>query len=186
MHISIKMKRDIEKILEIPSGVEAKIDRNKLIVKGPEGENSREFKIGKINFSIKDNKIILSYKNATKKEKKIINTIFSHVENMIKGVQKKFVYELKIATSHFPVTIKIEGDKALIKNFLGEKIERICFIPKGAEVKINKDIITVSSIDKETAGQAAANFEKATKIRNRDRRTFQDGIYIIKKCDKEI
>jgi len=186
LHISIKMKKDFEKKIELPEKIEAKIEGNKLTVKGPEGENSRDFRLGKIIFKIEDNKIILNYKNATKKEKKIINTTTAHIKNMIKGVQEKFVYELKIAASHFPMTVKIEGDKALIKNFLGEKIDRTCTIPKGAEVKIDKGLIIIKSHSKEIAGQAAANFETATRITKRDRRTFQDGIYMINKAGKEI
>lgn len=186
MHIFIKMRKEFIQTIEIPEGVEANLDGTKLTVKGPEGENSREFKVGKIKFEIKDGKIILSDKEATKNQKKIINTFASHIRNMIKGVQEKFVYELKIASSHFPMTVKVEGNKATIKNFLGEKIERKCKIPEGAEVDVKKDSITVKSVSKEIAGQAAANFEKATRISNRDRRVFQDGIYMINKAGKEI
>lgn len=56
----------------------------------------------------------------------------------------------------------------------------------GVEIEVKKDSITLKSINKEAAGQTAANFEKATKIRNRDRRVFQDGLFIINKCGKDI
>ena len=180
------MKKSLSQEIEIPKEVEANIEENKLIVKGPEGENSREFNVGKINFEKKDNKIILSHEKATKKEKKIINTTIAHIKNMIKGVQEKFEYKLKICSSHFPMTVKIEENKVIIKNFLGEKIDRKTKIPEGAEVKIEKDIITIISTDKEIAGQAAANFENITKIRNKDIRIFQDGIYIINKAGREM
>ena len=180
------MKKALSQEIEIPEGVEANVEGNKLIVKGPEGENSREFNIGKINFEKKDNKIILSHKKATKKEKKIINTLAAHIANMIKGVQEKFEYKLKICSSHFPMTVKIEGNNATVKNFLGEKIDREIKMPEGAEIKVEKDIITISSINKEIAGQAAANFENMTKIKKRDKRGFKDGIYIIKKAGREM
>ncbi len=72
----------------------------------------------------------------------------------------------------------------MIKNFLGEKVDRILEVPDGVDVEIKKEIITVKSPNKELAGQASANFETATRIRGRDKRTFQDGIYIIEKGGK--
>ncbi len=180
------MRKELSQTIEIPEGIEIQVEGNKITIKGPEGENSKELKLGKVDFEKKDNKIVLSYPKATKKEKKIINTNASHIKNMIKGVQEKFVYELKIASSHFPMTVKVEGNKATIKNFLGEKKERKCSIPEGVEIDARKDSITIKSLDKEKAGQAAANFEKATRISNRDRRIFQDGIYITSKAGREI
>ena len=44
----------------------------------------------------------------------------------------------------------------------------------------------VSSVDKELAGQVAANFETATKVPMKDRRVFQDGIFIINKAGREM
>ncbi len=170
----------------IPDEVKAEINKNKLTLKGKEGENSREFNLGEINLEKKDNKIVFSCKKVTKKEKKMINTSIAHIKNMIQGVQKKFEYKLKICSSHFPITVKIEGDTAIIKNFLGEKVDRKIKLSKNAEVKLNGEIITIISTDKEIAGQAAANLEMMTKIKNRDRRVFQDGIYIINKSGKEI
>jgi large subunit ribosomal protein L6 len=180
------MKKEFFREIEIPEGVEASIENGTLNVKGPQGENKRTFKIHKIGFEKKDNKIMIGSKKATKIEKKMTNTMTAHIKNMIKGVQEKFEYKLKIVFSHFPITAEVQGNKVIIKNFLGEKIPRECLIPEGAEVKIEKDIITVSSVDKEIAGQAAANLESATKIRMRDRRVFQDGIYITDKAGREI
>ena len=115
-----------------------------------------------------------------------MNTIASHIKNMIKGVQEKFEYQLKICFSHFPINVEIKDKEAIIKNFLGEKIPRKTKIPEGVEVEVDKDIIKVRSVNKELAGQVAADFEIATKIRKRDKRVFQDGIFIINKAGKEI
>jgi large subunit ribosomal protein L6 len=180
------MKKEIFQEIEIPEGVEANIEGNSLSVKGPEGENKKEFNLNNLSFEKKDNKIVIGNKKATKKEKKMMNTIRAHIKNMLRGVKEKFEYKLKVVHSHFPITVEIQGDEATIKNFLGEKTPRKTKMPKGAEVKVEKDIITITSVDRETAGQAAANLEKATRIRMKDRRIFQDGIYITSKAGKEI
>lgn len=180
------MKKELYKKIEIPQGVEISLNGNKIKVKGPEGEVSKEINFENLTVKISKEDITIGHKTATKKEKRAMNTIGAHIKNMINGVQEKFEYTLKVASSHFPITVKIEGDMAIIKNYYGEKTDRKTKIPKGVNVEINKDIIKIKSVDKELAGQAAANFENVTKVRNRDRRTFQDGIYIIKKSGKEI
>jgi large subunit ribosomal protein L6 len=48
-------------------------------------------------------------------------------------------------------------------------------------VDIKGENITLTAIDKEKVGQTAANIERATKVKNRDIRVFQDGIYIVKR-----
>jgi large subunit ribosomal protein L6 len=185
------MKKPLFQEIEIPEGVEVEIDGILFKVKGAEGENQRSFKIGKIDLEKKENKIIIGTKKASKKEKKMINTTVAHMKNMIQGIQEKFKYELRGCYSHFPFTIDLEGDVATIKNFLGEKIPRKVNFPKGVEIEIGKDAnkkipITIKSLDRELVGQAAANFEMATKVRNKDRRVFQDGIFIVNKAGKEI
>jgi len=186
LHIFIKMKKEIFQNIEIPEGIEINIDGHSLNVKGPQGENRKSFNTRNLVFEKKENKIIIGSKKATKTEKRMMNTITAHINNMIKGVQEKFEYKLKICFSHFPMNVEIKGNEAVIKNFLGEKIPRKSKIPNGVEVKLDKEFITVKSQDKELAGQTAANFEKATRIKKRDRRVFQDGIFITSKSGKEI
>jgi len=179
------MRINLEKTIKIPEGVEVNLDGTNLIVKGKEGENKRDFKIRKISIEKQDNQIKLISKKATKNEKKIMNTLAAHINNMIKGVQHKFEYKLKVCFSHFPITIEFKENEAIIKNFLGEKIPRKAKIPEGVEVDVSKDEVTIKSTNRELGGQAAANFEKATWIRMRDRRIFQDGIFITHKPGRE-
>lgn len=186
MLIFIKMRKEIFQKIEIPEGVEIEVDGNIVIVKGKEGENARNFDIMNIVLKKEGKEILVGHKKATKKEKKMINTIAAHIRNMIKGVQKKFEYKLKVVFSHFPITVDIKGNDVLIKNFLGEKTPRKTNLPEGVDVKIDKDIITINSTDRELAGKAAANFENVTRIRMRDRRIFQDGIFITSKAGREI
>ena len=180
------MRKELLQSIEIPEGVEVLVDKNTILVKGKEGENKRIFNFSGLDIK-KEGKILsLGHKKATKNEKRRINTTIAHIKNMINGVQKKFQYKLKICFSHFPFTVEVKGNEALIKNFLGEKIPRKLKIMTGAEINVDKDIITVTAIDRELAGQVAADFERVTKIRKRDRRVFQDGIYITNKAGRDI
>ena len=67
-----------------------------------------------------------------------------------------------------------------------ETKERKAKILKDVKVKIEKDTITVESHNKEAAGQVAANIEKAARLKNKDTRVFQDGIYLVKKPGRTI
>ena len=180
------MKKPFIQEIIIPEGIEIKKEGKKIIVKGNNGEVSKDFNFGKLKYENKDGKIIISHSSSTKNEKRMINTIRAHINNMIKGAQNKFEYKLKICSSHFPINVDIKGRDVFIKNFLGEKTPRKCKMPEGVEVEVNKEIITIKSPNKELAGQAAANFETTTRIKKRDRRVFQDGIYIINKDGKDI
>ncbi|MEM2956088.1 MAG: 50S ribosomal protein L6 [Candidatus Pacearchaeota archaeon] len=176
------MHEDIIEKINIPEGVEVNVN-SILTIKGPKGELKKKFPV---KIEKKDNMIVIEAKKATKNEKKQIKTAKAHIRNMIKGVTEGFEYRLQICSAHFPMTVNVEKDKLLIKNFLGETKERIAKLLPNTEVKIEGDIIKVTSADIEAAGQTAANIELATKIKERDRTRFQDGIWIIKKANKEI
>lgn len=180
------MKKELIKSVKISEGVEIERNGNEIKVKGKEGELIKKFNFENIETKKEGGKFILFHKKATKREKKMMNTLAACIKNMIKGVCEKYEYKLKICFSHFPITVDIKGKEATIKNFLGEKVPRKLTIPAGAEVKADKTHIIITSVDKEVAGQAAANFETTTRVRGRDRRVFQDGIFIIEKAGREI
>lgn len=180
------MRKQIFEKIKIPEGVEVELDGAKITVKGKNGTNERKFDLGSLKIEKKNNEIVVGGEKITRKEKMRMNTVAAHIANMIKGVQDKFEYKLKVCFSHFPITVEVKGNEAIIKNFLGEKVPRKSKIPNEAEVEIKGDIITVTASDIESAGQAAANLETATRIPNRDRRVFQDGIFMTSKCGEPI
>lgn len=180
------MRKKIFAEIEVPEGVSAEIEGSRIFIRGGEGEISKEFAFGALELKKSEGKIIIGNEKSTKREKKQMNTIRAHIKNMIKGVQNKYEYRLKICYSHFPFTVEVKGGEALIKNFLGEKNSRKVSIPQGAEVEADREFIDIKSIDKELAGQVAANFERATKVKARDRRIFQDGIFMVNKAGRKI
>lgn len=180
------MNKDLERKIEIPEGIEVLISDNNFTVKGNGKELVRGFDMGRVKAQVKDSSIILSAKGATRRESKMIGTIWAHLKNMIKGINEEFIYELEICNVHFPMNVKQEGDKVIIKSFLGEKTQRVSKVLPEVKVDISGSKITVTSHDIEAAGQTAANLEKATRLIGRDRRIFQDGIFITSKNGRAI
>lgn len=180
------MKKTIKKEILIPEGIIANVDGNLIKIKGPLGEISRRLAYPGVNFEKKEDKIIVISKDGTQKEKTMIGTFTSHIKNMIKGCKEPFIYKLRICSGHFPMNVQVKGNEVIVSNFLGEKIPRKTKIEEGANVEVKGNEVIVSSYDKEKAGICAARIEQTTRIRNRDRRVFQDGIFLISKAGKDI
>jgi large subunit ribosomal protein L6 len=176
----------IREEVEIPEGVEVTVEGNTVKVEGPKGELQRELKYPGVKILVEDGKVAVFKEFPRKKDIAIARTFKAHINNMIKGVTEGFTYKLKVLYSHFPMTVKVQGDEVVIENFLGEKNPRRAKILPGVTVRVMGQEILVESIDKEAAGQTAANIEQATRINKWDRRVFQDGIYIVEKAGKPI
>lgn len=180
------MAKEIQKVADIPEGVEVKVENGLVTVKGSKGEVSRNLKSPKIEIEVKDNQIQISTKKGTQREKKMIGTITAHTKNMMKGVSEGHNYKLKICSGHFPMTVTFKNNELSVKNFLGEKIPRIIKTNPDVTINVNGSDITVEGIEKEKTGQTAAAIEQLTRVTNKDRRIFQDGIYITIKDGKEL
>ncbi|HDL15060.1 MAG TPA: 50S ribosomal protein L6, partial [Euryarchaeota archaeon] len=76
---------------------------------------------------------------------------------------------------------KVKGNEVIVENFLGERVPRKTEIFGICKVKVKGQEVTVEGINKEDVGQTAARLEQLTKIKGKDRRIFQDGIYLIEK-----
>jgi len=180
------MNKDLERVIEIPDGVSVVVNGEEIVVKSGAKELKRNFDRGKVEIRVVNGKIVLSVNGATRRESKMIGTIWAHLKNMIKGFSENFVYELEICNVHFPMNVKVDGNRVVIKTFLGETVERIARIMPGVNVDVKGNKISVSSNNIEAAGQTAANIERATKLTGRDRRVFQDGIFITAKPGRKI
>lgn len=168
--------------VDIPEGVTVVVDGHKVVVRGPKGEVVRDFSFAeKVRIHVEGEKVIVSAYFAKRRDVAQVYAISAHIKNMILGVTKGFRYWLRIVYSHFPISVKVENDKILIENFIGEKNPRIARVIGNVKVKVQKNDVIVEGIDLEEVSQTAASIEQATKIRGLDRRVFVDGIYIYKK-----
>jgi len=171
----------IREEIAIPEGVEVIIDNNEVSVKGPNGENSRKFTYPNVSIKEENDVVVLETAFPKKKDKAMIGTTRAHINNMITGVTDGFEYHMKIVYAHFPMNVKVQGSTVVIDNFLGERHPRSAKIVGSAKVVVKGDEVTITGINKEDVGQTMANLEQATKIRGRDPRVFQDGIYLTSK-----
>lgn len=177
-----KIWQTLEVVFPILEGVDATVDKEgTIVVKGKKGENTRLLRFPNVAIEIKDKNFVISTKRLSKNEKKIMHTYRAHINNMMKGVNEGFEYNLKVVYAKFPMTVEVKGKTVVIKNFLGEKVPRVRPIYDDVTVKINSADITVTGIDKEKCGQQAALIEQMTRITHLDRRVIQDGVFITKK-----
>ncbi len=173
--------------IKIPEGITVEVkDRYNIVVKKADKMLSRKMANKLVSFAIENHEVIFKAVGATRTEFKVIRTFEAHLRNMFRGVSEGHTYKLKICNSHFPINAAVNNGVFEVKNFLGEKFARLYKLKPGVSVKIQGSEITVHSNDKELAGLTAGALEQLTKVRNKDRRVFQDGIYITIKDNKAI
>jgi large subunit ribosomal protein L6 len=173
---------DIKEEIKIPDGVQITVEQKTVSVKGQKGLMSKLLSHPKIDLAVNGNIVQISCSQSPhRKEKALIGTYKAHIRNMIKGVTLGYECKMKTVFSHFPIKNSVDGNQLVIQNFLGERFARRADILENIKVEVKGEIIILTGIDKEKVGQTAANIERATKVKNRDIRVFQDGIYIIKR-----
>jgi len=169
----------LERVVQVPEGVTIEISEPMVTAKGEKGELKKEFYYVEVSLEKKDSTIIIKSEGTTKKEKAVVGSYEAHLKNMFKGVTQGFKYTLKVVYAHFPITLKQSGDIIEIHNFFGEKAPRKARVVGNVKVKLEKDQVVIDGIDKEEVGQTSGNLEAATRVKRRDSRVFQDGIYLV-------
>ncbi len=175
------MAKELKKTVPIPDGVNVTYEGNVFSASGEKGNNQRFIWFPGITIEVTGSEVTVDAASSRKKQKAMVGTLASHINNMMKGVVDGFEYRMKVVYSHFPMQIKVEGKKLVIGNFLGEKSPRVAKILGETKIKTSADEVIVTGINKEDVGQTAANIEQKTKIKRFDPRVFQDGIYIVEK-----
>ncbi len=170
-----------EKRITIPDECQVELSDKTVKVTGPKGTLERSFPEPYTKIRREGNDIVASTNISRKRTRALVGTIIAHIKNMFIGVTHGYTYELKIVYSHFPITAEVRGDEVIIKNFIGERGIRKARLIGDVDVKISEDEIIISGINIEDVSQSAANIQLACKIRDKDRRVFLDGIYVIRK-----
>jgi len=174
-----KEQKIIEEKIDV-TGVKVVINGNTITLNNTSSQLTKQFNSKIVSVVLNGNNITLKPIGKYNKQKKsIINSLVSHLNNMIQGNKQPFEKKMQVIYSHFPVTVEIKGKDVTIKNFLGEKKPRKSTIVGNAQMKIAGPEITVTGTSPEDVGQTCQNIIKAVKIKGKDIRVFQDGIYYI-------
>jgi large subunit ribosomal protein L6 len=157
-------------MITIPEGVTVTVEGNRVNAAGPKGKVEKTFSP---NASIKvdGNKVEVAAGKALK------GTVESVIEGMMAGAKDGYVKKLKVLYAHFPISIEVKGKVVTIKNFLGEREPRRTAVVGDTKVEVKGQNVTISGPDKEAVGQTAANMKNSLRIKDKDPRIFQDGIF---------
>ena len=171
-----------EELVPIPEGVKVEVvDPVTIKVKGPLGELVKSFRNAGVRISMAEGGLLVRVYGRGKRVDAMMGTFKAIFRNMVTGVTKGFTYKLKVVQTHFPMNLKVQGDRLLIENFIGERYPRVVELVPGVKVTVKGEDVIVTGIDKEAVGLVAGRIEQATKIRRKDLRKFLDGIYVYQK-----
>lgn len=147
------MSRIGKKPIEIPNGVEVKIEEGNLItVKGPKGQLTQKFN-PELKIIKEDNVIKIERPNDSSFMRAIHGTTRALIANMVKGVTEGFTVELEIVGIGYRAAMKGKT----LEMQLGYSHPVIYEPPEGIQISVEGNTnIKVSGIDKQLVGQVAA------------------------------
>ena len=146
------MSRIGKKPILIPSGADIKIDGRRITIKGSRGELSREFR-PEVSFSIEEGKIVVRGGEAPA----LWGTTRAIIANMVKGVTDGYEKRLEIEGVGYKASIE-GNDLVLIVGF-SHPVKIVC--PDGIKLSVDKNVISVTGVNKELVGQTAARIRAA-------------------------
>ena len=145
------MSRIGKKPIEIPEKVEVKIEGDFVIVKGPKGELKKQIPA---QVKIDKNQILVSSNNSA-----LWGLSRTLIANMIEGVISGFEKKLEIHGTGYKSEIK--NNKLIMQLGFSHPVE--IEIPENLEVKAEKNIISISGIDKQFVGEFTAKIRDKKK-----------------------
>lgn len=152
------MSRIAKKPIEIPVKTEVSIADGRISVKGPLGVLSRALR-REVEIVVNDKDIVVNQKTKSGLATALVGTYASHVRNMIAGVNTPF--EKKLIIEGVGFKSEVQGNVLVMA--LGFSHPVRMDIPEGLTVTAEKNVVTVSGIDKELVGEFAARIRTKKK-----------------------
>jgi len=138
--------------VEIPAGVDVKLDGNTLTVKGPKGTLTQEFHKDML-IEVKDGAIVVTRPSENKEHKSLHGLTRSLISNMVVGVTQGFSKQLEVNGVGYRVA---KQGKDLVMN-LGYSHQVIMSEIDGITIEVPQpNQIIISGPDRQKVGQFAA------------------------------
>jgi large subunit ribosomal protein L6 len=148
------MSRIGKKPVELPKGVDVKIQGRNITVKGSKGEMVFEHPF-MVKVEVKDSIVTVTREGDSRDARARHGLVRSLIQNMVTGVSEGYVRKLEIQGVGYKAQAK--GDKVTFN--LGYSHPIVFEVPKGVVAQVDKKqtAITLTSFDKQLIGQVAAN-----------------------------
>lgn len=141
-----------KKSIVIPQGVSVEVTDGTVKIKGPKGEASVSLH-RYIQTVVEGPELKVSVKNPEdRRQKAMWGTFRSLLQNAITGLVAPWEKKLEIQGVGYKATIA--GNKLTLALGYSHPVE--IMVPKGLEVKVEKNVLTVSGTDRQMVGQLAA------------------------------
>jgi large subunit ribosomal protein L6 len=152
------MSRVGSKPIELKEGVEVKLQGRDVKVVGPKGELN--FKISpNVSLELSGSQVILKAKKEIKEDREIHGLTRTLIANMIVGVSDGF--EKKLEFHGVGYRAGMEGRDLVMHLGFSHPVR---YTPiDGIEITVEKNLITVTGIDKQQVGQVAAEIRELKK-----------------------
>lgn len=152
------MSRIGKKPIQIPQGVTVQVTDDKIIIKGPKGQ-LEQYISPQIKTEVLENQIVFSIREGSKDISALWGLSRALVNNMIVGATKGFEKKLEIEGVGYKAAVS--GNNLTLN--IGFSHPVIIKIPSSINLKVEKNIIIISGIDKYLVGQVAANIRAKKK-----------------------
>lgn len=166
--------------IKVPEGVKVEQKANRLDIKGKLGSNTLTYNDSLLNVKLEGDTIKvepIESKKLAMKSSNLVNTVAKEIHNNMKGVNEYYERKMTMVFVHFPTTVEVKDNKVVIKNLFGERSARTARIMGNTKVEAKGQSIRVYGTSLEDVSQTAANIKGACRVRHKDNRIFQDGIY---------
>jgi len=145
--------------IDVPSGVEVKIDGQSVAVKGPKGELTLVVRTP-IAVALEDGQVLVTRPDDERESRSLHGLTRTLIANQIVGVTEGYSKGLEVVGTGYRVAAK--GDS--IEFALGYSHPITVDPPQGISFTVEgNNKLTVSGIDKQAVGEVAANIRKLRK-----------------------